>query len=121
MRAIRFLCVSREWFRVNWHLHGATPASVESASRPRSWQPPEQTSSKREGALTETGPNEDARQAESGQPLDHHGHALPAAHAHRLQAERLVVELEAVQQGGGDPGPGHAERVPDRDRSAVDV
>src|SRR5262249_60595884 len=53
MRAVRFLCVAGEWFRVNWHLQGATPAPVESASRPRSWQPPEPTSSKRGGALRE--------------------------------------------------------------------
>jgi hypothetical protein len=32
----------------------------------------------------------------SGQPLDDHRHALAAAHAHRLQAERLVVELQAL-------------------------
>src|SRR5215470_4705494 len=175
MRAIRFLCVSGEWFRVNWHLQGATPAPVESESRPRSWQPPEPTSSKRGGALREPavrlvvtwsssgrkrcaagkgsgttpapirrgpGPRPGpvrtgsqparppstgkdgrphGRAGGSGKPLDHHGHALAAAHAHRLQAERLVVELEAVQQGGGDPRPGHAERVPDRDRPAVDV
>src|SRR5215468_11785454 len=53
MRAIRFLCVSGEWFRVNWHLQGATPAPVETASRPRSWQPPEPTLSKRGGASWE--------------------------------------------------------------------
>src|SRR5215470_6554938 len=32
---------------------GGTPASVETASRPRSWQPPGPTSSKRGGALRE--------------------------------------------------------------------
>src|SRR5258708_8052975 len=57
----------------------------------------------------------------SGEPLEDHRHALAAAHAHCLQTEALVVELQAVQQGRGDPGPGHAERIPYRDRAAIDV
>src|SRR5690606_29941514 len=44
-----------------------------------------------------------------------------AADAHGLQPELLVVELEAVDERGGDPGAGHAERVADGDRAAVDV
>jgi len=59
--------------------------------------------------------------AASVQAFEDHRHALAAADAHGLQADRLVVELEAVQQRGGDPGPGHAERVPDGDRPAVHV
>src|SRR6476661_4582270 len=57
----------------------------------------------------------------SGQALDDHGHALAAADAHRLDAERLVRLLEAVDQGGHDAGTGHAERVTEGDRPTVDV
>src|SRR5262245_8495710 len=56
-----------------------------------------------------------------GEALEDHGHALAAADAHGLQADGLVVELEAVDEGGGDPRPRHAERVADGDRAAVDV
>src|ERR1700733_1915160 len=56
-----------------------------------------------------------------GEALEDRGHALPAADAHGLQAEGLVVELEAVEDGGGDPRPGHAERVAHRDGAAVHV
>ena len=55
------------------------------------------------------------------EPLEEHRHALAAAHAHGLQSDRLVVELQAVQQRGGDSCAGHAERVTDRDSAAVDV
>ena len=33
----------------------------------------------------------------------------------------LSCQLQRVDQGAGDPGAGHAERVADRDRAAVDV
>ena len=47
----------------------------------------------------------------SAQALEDHGHALAAADAHRLEAELLVVALQAVEQRVGDPGAGRAERV----------
>jgi hypothetical protein len=53
--------------------------------------------------------------------LDDHGHALAAADAHRLDAERLVGLLEAVDQRGHDAGAGHAERVAEGDGAAVHV
>src|SRR5439155_16826268 len=56
-----------------------------------------------------------------GEALQDRGHALAAADAHRLEAEGLVVELEPVDEGGGDAGAGHAERVPDGDGAAVHV
>src|SRR4051794_5879569 len=62
-----------------------------------------------------------SRRQPSGQALENHRHALATADAHRLQAERLVLGLEAVDQRAGDPGAGHAERVTDGDRSAVHV
>src|ERR1017187_126919 len=57
----------------------------------------------------------------SGQPLEDHRHALATANAHGLQAEGIVVEPQAVQERRGEPGTGHPERVPDRDRPAVHV
>jgi hypothetical protein len=60
-------------------------------------------------------------QPSSGQPLEHHGHALPATDAHRLEAKPEVALLQRVDQSRGDAGTGHAEGVPDRDRAAVDV
>src|SRR6478609_5782510 len=48
--------------------------------------------------------------------FDDHGHAHAATDAHRLQSGLLVPSAQAVDQGGGDPGPGHAERVAQRDR-----
>src|SRR5438105_10815211 len=56
-----------------------------------------------------------------GEPLDDHGHALAAADAHRLEADRLVEGLEVVDQGAHDPGARHAERVPQGDGPAVGV
>src|SRR4051794_38444383 len=58
---------------------------------------------------------------ESAEALDDHGHALATAAAHRLQAELLVVELEAVDQRAGDAGAGHAEGVAHGDGAAVHV
>src|SRR4051794_4980730 len=55
------------------------------------------------------------------QALQHHCHALAAADAHRLETERLVVVLQRVDECRGDPRAGHAERVTDGDRAAVDV
>src|SRR5450755_4917097 len=49
------------------------------------------------------------------------GHALAAADAHGFQAEGGVAFAESVEQGGGDPGPGHAVRVADGDAAAVHV
>src|SRR5579859_3935641 len=57
----------------------------------------------------------------SAEPFEHEGHALAAADAHGLEADLLVVELQRVDQRGGDPGSGHAERVTNRDGAAVDV
>ena len=55
------------------------------------------------------------------QPLDDHRHSLAAADAHGLDAERLVVGRKVIQQRGGNPGSGHAERMPERDRATGDV
>src|SRR5215213_10859439 len=57
----------------------------------------------------------------SVQPLDEHRHSLPAADAHRLEADRRVQRVEVVEQGAHDPGAGHAVRVAERDRAAVRV
>src|SRR5438876_10941755 len=53
--------------------------------------------------------------------LDDHRHTLAAANAHGFQADGLVAGDQAVEQGGGDPGAGHAERVAQRDGTAVHV
>src|SRR5580704_10921556 len=45
----------------------------------------------------------------------------PATTAHRLQAVPAVAPLELVQQRGHEPRSAGAERVAERDRSAVDV
>src|SRR5207248_2240791 len=77
-----------------------------------------------QGALaaeSEQDPCELLAAVDLAQPFQHHRHALTAADAHRLQAPLLVVELQRVDQRAGDPGAGHAERVADRDRAAVDV
>src|SRR5579884_379532 len=55
------------------------------------------------------------------QPLDDHGHALTATHAHRLETEPLVLVLEGVQEGGHDARPGHAEGVAEGDGTALHV
>ena len=60
-------------------------------------------------------------QSRSAEPFEDHRHALATADAHGREAHRLVAPGEAVEQGAGDPGPGHAERVAERDRAAVDV
>ena len=57
----------------------------------------------------------------SAQTLEHHRHALPATDAHRLDTEGLVVGLQVVQQGGGDAGTGHAERMTQGDGTTRDV
>src|SRR6204780_4978411 len=57
----------------------------------------------------------------SVESLDDHGHALAAADAHGFQADGLVPGDQAVEEGGGDPGAGHAERVAQRDGAAVHV
>jgi hypothetical protein len=57
----------------------------------------------------------------SGDPLDHHGHAHPAADTHRLNTELLVVLPERVDQGACDAGAGHPKRMPNGDSSSVDI
>ena len=49
------------------------------------------------------------------------GVALAAAAAQRGGAEAAAAALELVQQGEGDPGAGHADRVAEGDGAAVDV
>ena len=69
------------------------------------------------------------RQMRSGhQPLTgvrckrRYGHVgLPAAFAHGLQPVAAAGALELVEQRGHQPGTGGAERVAERDRTAVDV
>src|SRR3954447_19226876 len=53
--------------------------------------------------------------------LDDRAGAEAAAAAHRHEAYLLVRALELVQEGGDQPRAGGAERVPERDRAAVDV
>src|ERR1700732_3808127 len=55
------------------------------------------------------------------QALHDHGHALAAADAHRLEAERFARVLERVEEGRHDAGAGLAERVAERDGAALDV
>ena len=67
--------------------------------------------------------NQDGAESAGGsaQALNHHGHALAAADAHRLDAELFVGILETVDQRRHDAGTGHAERVTQRNCAAVDV
>ena len=62
-----------------------------------------------------------ARCERLAQALHDHGHALAAADAHRLEAERLARVLEPVEQRGHDAGAGLAERVAEGDGAALDV
>src|SRR5690348_15452274 len=55
------------------------------------------------------------------QPLDKHGHSLPAADAHRLEPDRPVHRLEIVQERVHDPRARHPVRMAERDRAAVRV
>src|SRR4029077_3284960 len=55
------------------------------------------------------------------QALDDHRHALASADAHRLEADRLVRRLEAIEERRHDAGAGHPERVPEGDRTAVHI
>src|SRR4051794_1315443 len=57
----------------------------------------------------------------SADALDEHRHALPAADAHRLEADGAVERLEIVEQRPHDPRAGHAVRVAERDRAAVRI
>src|SRR5258707_13963687 len=82
MRAMRLLCRFGEWISDNWHLHGKL-SCAESASSKAAWQPLVATKC-------------------SAKPLEDHRHALTAAHAHGLEPQGRVVELQTVQQGGGD-------------------
>ena len=56
-----------------------------------------------------------------GEPLQHDSHSLTAADAHRLQAELDVPHPHRIQQRGHDPRAGAAERMTERDRSAMHV
>ena len=47
--------------------------------------------------------------------------AWPATFAHRLEAVSTAGALELVEQRDHEAGAGRAERVPERDRAAVDV
>src|SRR5439155_23456541 len=53
--------------------------------------------------------------------LEHPGPALSAADAHRDEAVALLAAEHLVGQRAGQPRAGHTERMPDRDRAAVDV
>src|SRR5204863_9488675 len=55
------------------------------------------------------------------QPLEERGHALTAANAHRLETERLVLELQTVDERASDAGASHAEGMTDGDGAAVHV
>ena len=46
---------------------------------------------------------------------------IPATDAHCLEPEGAVGRAQPVHQGAGDPGAGHAERMPDGDGAAVHV
>src|SRR5687767_13919908 len=53
--------------------------------------------------------------------LEEAGGALAAADAHRHDAPLGAAALTLLEDVAGAPCAGHAERVPDRDRAAVDV
>src|SRR6266536_5609921 len=55
------------------------------------------------------------------QALDDHRHALPTAHAHRLQAVGRVERLEVVEERAQDAGAGHPERMAEGDGATVRV
>src|SRR5512132_2432903 len=55
------------------------------------------------------------------EPLDDHGLAHPAGHAHRLEHEPAVDGVEVVEQGGHDARAGHPERVAVRSSATVEV
>jgi predicted MFS family arabinose efflux permease len=57
----------------------------------------------------------------STEPLQDHGHAHASPDTHGLQAEGEVAGAQPVQQGAGDAGAGHPERVAQGDRAAEDV
>src|SRR6188472_3795034 len=67
------------------------------------------------------GPARALTSAPSVQALDEHRHALAAADAHRLEADRPVERLQVVEQRVHDPRARHAIRVAERDRAAVRV
>src|SRR4051794_12500668 len=62
-----------------------------------------------------------ARPSGSAEAFEDRRHTLAATDAHRLETERLVLELQPVDQRAGDARAGHAERVADGDRTAVHV
>src|SRR5881398_2988709 len=53
--------------------------------------------------------------------LDQRARTEATAAAHRHEPDLLVRALELVEQGRDQPRAGRAERVPQRDRAAVDV
>src|SRR5947207_12358429 len=103
MRAMRLVCRFGEWVSDNWHLHIWESALDLSVPHRR---PPD---------------NPQLATKCSAEPLEDHRHALAAADAHGFKTQGGVMELQAVQEGGSDARPGHAERVTDRDRPAVHV
>src|SRR3954470_8868115 len=62
-----------------------------------------------------------AKPSGSAEAFEDRRHTLAATDAHRLETERLVLELQPVDQRAGDARAGHAERVADGDRAAVHV
>ena len=59
--------------------------------------------------------------AQAARDPDDEGVALAAAAAERRRADAAAATLELERQVQGDPGAGHADRVPQGDRAAVDV
>ena len=55
------------------------------------------------------------------QVFENAGRAHAAADAHRDHAVARVAALQFAQQGGRELGAGAAQRMPQRDRAAVDV
>src|SRR6476661_6198936 len=55
------------------------------------------------------------------EPLDDHGLAHAAGNAHGLESQAPLDRVEAVEQGGHDPGAAHPERMAPRDRAALRV
>src|SRR5512132_2828922 len=55
------------------------------------------------------------------EPLENDRDTLAAADAGGADAEPLVLPAKRVREVGGDPRPGRAERMAERDRAAVRV
>src|SRR5205085_5716619 len=59
--------------------------------------------------------------ADGSSALEQRGLSLADADAHRRDAVAPTATAELVQQSDDEPRAAHAERMPDRDRAAVDV